>query len=212
MAPRPRFEKLDVEKRRSILQVAAEEFASHGFDGASFNRIIERAGISKGAAYYYFDDKIDLFETVLQAGIENFEWFLKDSDVAQNPDEFWKIVEAHTVRGLRLLQEHAWFSRFMQVLVGVFTAGPNHSKVVRAFKEVADWKTRRFLEHGQSKGAIRTDLPTDLLVKCLFSMSLTVDQWFLDSTASMSEEDIEQWAATLTDLMRRMLQPAPEGT
>jgi AcrR family transcriptional regulator len=34
--------------------------------GASLNRILEQAGISKGSAYYYFDDKADVFLTVVQ--------------------------------------------------------------------------------------------------------------------------------------------------
>ena len=55
--PRPRFNKLTAEKRESILEAAAKEFATHGFEGASLNQILSNAGISKGAAYYYFDDK-----------------------------------------------------------------------------------------------------------------------------------------------------------
>ena len=66
--PRPRFDKLPPDKRGRILEAAALEFAAHGFDGASLNRIISTAGISKGAAYYYFDDKADLYATVVLEG------------------------------------------------------------------------------------------------------------------------------------------------
>ncbi len=64
--PRPRFERLSVERRDRILEAAAREFAVHGFEGATLNHILAAAGISKGAAYYYFDDKADLFATVVQ--------------------------------------------------------------------------------------------------------------------------------------------------
>ena len=67
--PLPRFDKLDDPRKRAILAAAAEELAERGFAGASYNRIIERAGISKGAMYYYFADKDDLYRTVLQAAI-----------------------------------------------------------------------------------------------------------------------------------------------
>ncbi len=70
--PRPRFDRLDPDKRRRILAVAAEEFAARGVGNASLNRIIDHAGISKGAAYYYFDDKADLFATVIREGMESF--------------------------------------------------------------------------------------------------------------------------------------------
>ena len=64
--PRPRFKKLPAEKRERILEAAAKEFTAHGYDGASLNRILDEAGISKGAAYYYFDDKADLYATAVQ--------------------------------------------------------------------------------------------------------------------------------------------------
>ena len=63
--PRPRFEKLAEGKRRRILEAAAKEFATYGYENASLNRMLEEAGISKGAAYYYFDDKADLYTTTL---------------------------------------------------------------------------------------------------------------------------------------------------
>src|SRR5210317_1665414 len=63
--PRPRFKKLPAEKRERILEASAKEFAAHGYDGASLNRILDEAGISKGAAYYYFDDKADLYATTI---------------------------------------------------------------------------------------------------------------------------------------------------
>ena len=56
--PRPRFEKLSAEKREQILETAAKAFAAHGYDGASLNQILADADISKGAAYYYFDNKV----------------------------------------------------------------------------------------------------------------------------------------------------------
>ncbi len=59
--PRPRFNKLAPEKRERIMEAAAKEFAAYGYEGASLNRILEQAEVSKGAAYYYFDDKADLF-------------------------------------------------------------------------------------------------------------------------------------------------------
>ena len=55
--PRPRIARLAEDKRTRILEAAAKEFAAAGYENASLNRILEHAGLSKGAAYYYFDDK-----------------------------------------------------------------------------------------------------------------------------------------------------------
>ncbi len=66
---RPRFENLDPERQRVLFEVASEEFAANGFDGASLNRILEKTGMSKSSLYYYFDDKADLFTTLIERSI-----------------------------------------------------------------------------------------------------------------------------------------------
>src|SRR5579884_931866 len=55
--PFARFDKMPREKRERLLHVAAQEFATHGFEGASLNRILEEAQLGKSSAYYYFEDK-----------------------------------------------------------------------------------------------------------------------------------------------------------
>ena len=55
------FLKLPQEKRERILEAAWAEFETVSFAEASINRIIRRAGISRGSFYQYFTDKEDLF-------------------------------------------------------------------------------------------------------------------------------------------------------
>jgi AcrR family transcriptional regulator len=64
--PFSRFEKLAREKRERLFEIAAQEFASRGFEQASLNRILEQAQMGKGSAYYYFEDKADLFGAVIE--------------------------------------------------------------------------------------------------------------------------------------------------
>lgn len=53
--------------RRRILQEAAREFARLGFDQANINVIAEQAAIGKGTIYLYFENKRELFLTMLRA-------------------------------------------------------------------------------------------------------------------------------------------------
>lgn len=48
-----------------ILNAAKSEFVIHGFDGASIKRIAERAGIPRANIHYYFADKTDLYQQLL---------------------------------------------------------------------------------------------------------------------------------------------------
>lgn len=61
------FESLPEEKQRKILDSALEEFATHGYAGASTNRIVEKAEISKGILFHYFKTKKSLYLYVLRS-------------------------------------------------------------------------------------------------------------------------------------------------
>jgi len=64
------FLKLSDEKRLFILNAAAQIFASEGYHHASISDICKNAGISNGALYKYFNNKEDLFLSILDYGID----------------------------------------------------------------------------------------------------------------------------------------------
>lgn len=53
------------ETREQVLGAAARVFARHGFHGTSLDAIAEEAGFSRGAVYYNFADKEELFLELL---------------------------------------------------------------------------------------------------------------------------------------------------
>jgi AcrR family transcriptional regulator len=60
------FLKLDPEKQERILAAAFEEFHERGFDAASTNAIVQKAGISKGLLFHYFGSKEGLYQFLMQ--------------------------------------------------------------------------------------------------------------------------------------------------
>jgi AcrR family transcriptional regulator len=52
--------------RRELLDAAAAEFAAVGYDAASVERVIARAGLSKGTFYWAFTGKEELFLALLE--------------------------------------------------------------------------------------------------------------------------------------------------
>jgi AcrR family transcriptional regulator len=54
--------------RQRVLTAALEVFAQRGYHAATIEEIAERAGLTKGAVYYWFRDKVDL-ATDLQADL-----------------------------------------------------------------------------------------------------------------------------------------------
>jgi len=55
-----------VETRDSILDVARKNFALNGYFGTSMDSIVRGTGLSKGAIYWHFKGKKELFRAVLE--------------------------------------------------------------------------------------------------------------------------------------------------
>jgi len=53
-----------------IINAAKKEFVEHGFKGASIKRIAERAGIPRANIHYYFKNKADLYQQLLNGIID----------------------------------------------------------------------------------------------------------------------------------------------
>ncbi len=69
--------------RARILAAAKEEFARVGLGGARVDRIAELAGANKRMLYYYFGNKDELFQAVLEATYEH----IRESEKALHLDE-----------------------------------------------------------------------------------------------------------------------------
>jgi AcrR family transcriptional regulator len=55
--------------RAQIVAAAAQEFAAHGYDSASFRAIARRADVDPGLVRHYFADKADLFAEAVTAPV-----------------------------------------------------------------------------------------------------------------------------------------------
>lgn len=65
------FYKLDQEKQQRIIRAALLEFAEKGYEHASTNAIVKRAGIGKGMLFYYFNSKQDLYHFLVEYSIDS---------------------------------------------------------------------------------------------------------------------------------------------
>ena len=205
--PRPRWDKLESDRQQTILDAASEEFAEKGFDQASFNRIIETAGLSKGAVYYYFDDKEDLFQTVVKRIMRTFREALGGFGPVSSANEFWTEFEAFMARGARFKVEHPNLIRL----------GIGHSRSSLSSRILY----QEFMVHmedifrqGQAVGAVRTDLPADLLTGMIFGMIDAIQLWMLHHL-ELGEDKVPAFDFDLgmsfgIGLYRRILTPGDE--
>jgi AcrR family transcriptional regulator len=65
--------KTDQDTRKAIVEASMSLFARRGYHGTSVAQIAEATGLTKGALYWYFKGKEDLFLTVLDCIKENWQ-------------------------------------------------------------------------------------------------------------------------------------------
>jgi AcrR family transcriptional regulator len=61
------------ETRAELIDVAANAFAEQGYDATSVAAICQQAGVSKGAFYYHFESKQDLFLSLLDLWLDGLD-------------------------------------------------------------------------------------------------------------------------------------------
>jgi AcrR family transcriptional regulator len=207
--PRPRFLNLDKARRDRLLEAAAEAFAAHGYDRASLNKIIERLGLSKGLFYYYFDDKADLFRTVL-----DWAWqrVLPDTifDFSRlEADTFWPTLEEFGERSRELVRSMPWWIGLWRHLYHA-PDDPAVRQIVADKLELVQQIQLSLVRRGQEIGCVRRDIPTDLLLALVFAFKTASDRWCVDNWDALTLEQRETLPHLLSRVARRMLEPATQ--
>lgn len=204
--PRPRFAKLDPAKREAILEAALDAFASHGFDEASYNQIIEKAGISKGAMYYYFDDKEDLYATVVRHELQGILQQFQELPEVHSPEEFWQmLVELmHQAQSFVLSQPKKML--LLRSLMKQRTEG-RKNPIIKELYELGQSFAQQLLRQGQSIGAVRRDLPFALMAGLVTAMDDAGDAWMIEHLDMHNPGDLQRYALMYTDLLMRVLRP-----
>lgn len=202
--PRPRFDRLSAEKRQRILEAAAKEFAANGYDGASLNKIVGEAGISKGAAYYYFDDKADLYATTV---LFYSQELISPVDLSRfSVDNFWDELAAVYQHQFTSYAEKPW-------VLGVVRAGGSMSLDEIAEGPLAEvWQQAQLLlvqllRRGRELQVIRTDLEEELLLSLIIAVDTVYDRWLFAHWSEYSQSDLVQASIRISDTLRRLLSP-----
>jgi len=201
-SPRARLEALPEQRRSQLLDPAEAEFAAHGFERASLNRILQAAGMSKGQAYYYVDDKADLHRAVIERALDRL--IVKVGirlEVPRDPEEFWAEV-----------------TQFFHRITEVFNQSPELAALARTLYEgplrTLDDPARRvrsaleaLIAVGRDIGAVRADVPPSLLCDVVFAAGSAIDRWFGDHWDELDADEALVLNDRAIGFIRAMCEP-----
>lgn len=185
--PLPRFQRLPPAAQAAFIEVARDHFARNGRDGASLNRIVEDAGISKSSAYHYFDGKDDLFVAVAADTLTRIAAVLGPWPGADSEAELWDRFHDASARLTEFLLAH-----------------PEHRALLERIdtpSEPSPW-LRAFFANAVALGLVDTAPNAQLLEGATLAVLQATDQWALPR---LSNPDAAQAVSAATEALLRRL-------
>ena len=144
MSANETFRKIPEEKQNKIIEAALGEFAQYGYSEANINKIADRAGVSVGSLYKYFNDKQNLYQLIVNISSDTLKEVL--GRIVSSNDDLFVIIE----NIIGSIQEHARTHHNMFKLYNEMTA-ENNSELT--------WKTAGSVE------GVTADLYASLIEK-----------------------------------------------
>ncbi|MGN6582355.1 MAG: TetR/AcrR family transcriptional regulator [Rhizobiaceae bacterium] len=202
---RRRFDNLDPERQKRIFEIATEEFGEKGYDAASLNRIIGRSGMGKSSFYYYFDDKADLFNTLLERTFADLFNQIGGIDLAGlTAETFWKSIEDLCQQAAEVMGRDIAFVRLGRMFYRQRNDPKEASSTGRLFETGRLW-VGAAISRGQELGVVRTDLPVSLLIDCTMGLLEALDRWSVAHWEEMDETARPRMVSAQIGLLRRVL-------
>lgn len=183
----------------AVLAAAEYLFVTRGYNGTTTEEIGKLAGLTKGAVYFYFQDKegvlLELLSGVRQALLVPMRARLRDSSLTPA-----QRIAAFLEYGGWLAQESPG-SMLLPIVVSIEFAGTNSTaeqRVKAGYRKVAE-EVQRVLELGQANGEIRTDLGAEAMARALIA---TNDGLMLECLRNDLKVQVENLVATLNAIVQ----------
>lgn len=206
----PRFHKLPAERKHQLIAAAAAEFAARGYKGAVLSSIAEKSDMGKTSFYYYFADKADLCATVLDEAWQRLSASGRVDLDALTAATFWPTFENIARQNLELCTREPWLLAASKLLNRASGDSGEESVLDAYFDKRRSWEFE-FVRRGQQLGAIRNDVPTELLTHISLSARRASNLWMLDRIEELGPDESSHLALLVFETYRSMLSPPADA-
>jgi len=183
-----------IDRRRELLDAAANVFARKGFHASRVGDIAEEAGVAHGLLYHYFRSKEDVLETIFRDTwgalvVETLRIEAADGPLREQLRRF-----ARFYLGSWLITPDA-----IRVLVREIARSPQVGERVDEIRAVF-LGLARMIESAQKRGDVRGDCDPVLAAWVVYgSLEEILTGWVLGQLPG-EEQDVERAVATVVDV------------
>lgn len=175
--PRQTFFNLTKEKRERILDAALDEFAEYHFNDASINRIIDKANISRGSFYQYFDDLEDIYRHIFKMTAELKQNYINENIQDYPHGDLFVTLRSMYKISLQLAKDYPALSKMANHL---YTGDKKFkSKILGEWEGYSKQYLASLIKQAQEEGAVRLDLDLDVAVNLFYQMNIAITDQYL---------------------------------
>ena len=199
-----KFEQLADLKQKSIIDASVNEFANNGFKNASVNKIVEKAGISKGSLFNYFKSKNLLFDHIYAIALREVKSYLaKVRDESENDDfftRFSKIINA----GIMFINKQPRLAKIYFRLLNSDDS-PQGKKIIQKLHNEAIRYLTYFIEKGIDRSELQSNLnpaTVAFMMESILNRILQVHYLeIFDAKSNISKND-NNWIDEIVDTLK----------
>ncbi|MGW6538362.1 TetR/AcrR family transcriptional regulator [Streptomyces sp. NPDC055051] len=184
------------ERRRELLDTAAEVFAAQGYNATTVRKIADAAGMLAGSLYYHFDSKESMLDEILSTFLsELWEGYDAVLAAALGPRE---TIEALVTESFREIDRH-------RAAVAIYQKESRHLTDLPRFGYLTDSQNRfekawlGTLERGVADGVFRADLDVRLTYRFVRDTVWVAASWYRPGGHHSPEEIARQYLSMVLD-------------
>ncbi|MFV5993325.1 TetR/AcrR family transcriptional regulator [Streptomyces sp. NPDC056231] len=184
------------ERRRELLDTAAEVFAAQGYNATTVRKIADEAGMLAGSLYYHFDSKESMVDEILSTFLTEL-WEGYDAVLAAGlgPRE---TIEALVTESFREIDRH-------RAAVAIYQKESRHLATQPRFAYLTD-SQQKFekawlgtLERGVAAEVFRADLDIRLTYRFVRDTVWVAASWYRPGGQHSPEEIARQYLSMVLD-------------
>jgi len=209
----PLFKRLAEQKQDRILNVAADEFASLGYQTANINIIAKKCDVSVGSLYKYFETKENLFLSVCSLAVEALKSALEE--VEQEDCGFFDKIRML----IAIVQDHSRKHPGVIHLYNEVTTQGNRelaAKLSYEMESISALHYAKLIKAAKEKGEIAIDVDEHMAAFCIDNMFMSLQfsyatEYYRERMRIYVSEDIfeddERVMERSLEFIRRALEP-----
>ncbi|KWV98271.1 acrEF/envCD operon transcriptional regulator [Escherichia fergusonii] len=196
--------------RQHLIETAIVQFALRGVSNTTLNDIADAARVTRGAIYWHFENKTQLFNEVW-AQQPALRELIQDKLLVHDAESPLEQLREQLIVGLQYIAEIPRQQALLQILFHKceFNEEMISEQEIREKMGFNLHTLRQTLQKSMAKGEIANQLDLDVMVIVIYgAFSGMVKNWLINPTGY----NLYQQAPVLVDNVLRMLMPDPNKT